>query len=69
MENFEHLIDRVEGKLKLLDMLMYERMLQYNGILKDSVEHDLMYLEDILDREIDSYRGVVTKNIDGNVAG
>ena len=45
----------IESRIKLLDVLMYEQMLEFNNILEDATEHDLIYLGMIIDKEVDRY--------------
>jgi len=45
----------IESRIKLLDVLMYEQMLEFNNILEDATEHDLIYLSMIIDKEVDRY--------------
>ena len=45
----------IQSKLKLLDVLMYEQMLEFGNILEDATEHDLIYLSMIIDKEVDRY--------------
>lgn len=74
VKNMEKLEKSIEAKLKLLDVLMYEKMLRFSNIMVEASEHDLIYLERIIDKEIERYsqigvKAVITDlntNTDGN---